>query len=182
MKNGKEPSSEPMSAQARESITERAPAALDRGVPATSRTAARSRTPTSWRQAWYRPAIFIGLVGITLSVLLEVTGPDMPDAQTSETGAPPFDADSGTQTARRQALATESSLTASETTAGTVGNAIVREDCSDEDRNTASGWWQCIEELRLAGKHDEAESELRQLLETFPEFSIPEDARINPDQ
>lgn len=186
MKNDEEPSIELVSAQDRESTTEKAPAALGRGVPTRSRNASPSRTPASWRQAWYRPAIFIGLVGITLSVLLEVTGPDMQDVQTSEavgeTRAPPLDAESGTQAARRQALATEPSMTASEASADTVGNAIVRGDCSDEVRNTASDWWQCIEELRLAGKHDAAESELQQLLEVFPEFSIPEDARTNPEQ
>jgi len=186
MKNGEEPSSEPVSAQDRESTTEQAPAGLDHGVPATARNAARSRTPASWRQAWYRPAIFIGLVGITLSVLLEVTGPDMPDMRTSEVvgeaEAPPSDAESRTQASRRQALATEPSMTAGETSAHTVGNAIAREDCSDEERNTPSDWWQCIEELRLAGKHDVAESELRQLLEAFPEFSVPGNTRSNPDQ
>lgn len=186
MKNGQEPSIESMSAQGRESTTEQAPTALDRGVPASSPTAARSRAPATWRQTWYRPAIFIGLVGITLSVLFEVTGPDMPDAQTievvGEAGAPPLDAESGTQASRRQTLATEPSMTARETTVDTVGNAIVREVCSNEERNTASDWWQCIEELRRAGKHNVAESELRQLLEVFPEFSIPEDARTNPSQ
>jgi hypothetical protein len=179
-------SEEPIATQSPENTTEQAPAALDRGVQATSRNTARSGTPPSWRQTWYRPAIFIGLVGITLSVMLEVTGPDLPDVQTSavvgEAEAPPRDAVSRTQAPRRQALATESSTAAGETTAGIVGNNIGRENCSDEERSSASAWWQCIEELRRAGRDDAAESELRQLLEDFPKFAIPEDANTSPDE
>ena len=186
MKNGEEPSSEPLPTQGPENTTEQAPATLDRGAQATSRNTAHSGTPASWRQAWYRPTIFIGLVGITLSVLLEVTGPDMPDVQTSElmgeAGAPPLDAESRTQASRRQALATEPSMTASETTTDAVGNNIGTENCSDEERSTASSWWLCIEELRRAGRDDAADSELQQLQEDFPEFAIPEDANTNPDE
>jgi len=193
MTSNDELGNESVSAHYRAAATEKTPAALDRAVLARSRKAANSKTAISWPQAWYRPAIFIGLVGLTLSLILEVTGPDATRPPASDIGAAfddvvneaerqARDAESLAETSMR--VVPSSAVPVADAESSPVSDANLGENsrCSDEERSTASGWWQCIEELERAGRHDAAESELRQLLENFPDFSLPNTATIHNEE
>ncbi len=49
--------------------------------------------------------------------------------------------------------------------------AVERQQCTDNQRINAEEWWLCIGKLRNAGHQDEAELELQQLQDAYPQFS-----------
>jgi hypothetical protein len=193
MTDDEEPGTESVSAHYREVATEKPPATLDRAVLARSRNAAKSKTAVFRGQAWYRPAIFVGLVGLTLSLILEVTGPDATRPPASDIGGAfddvlneasrqARDAESRAEASMRNVPSSSDPLSAAEPSPGSDTNLGEKSSCSEEERGSASTWWQCIEELERAGQHDAAESELRQLLENFPDFSLPKTTSIRNEE
>lgn len=175
---------EAVSAGYREIATEQAPAALDRNILARSVQATKPDKGRWWRETWYRPAIFVGLLGLTMSLLLELTAPDVGDtppgtadgafdAALSEAGALASDAESLAEATLRNTPGTAPNSSATE--APTGGETLIggKPHCSEEDRATPSRWWECIEELERQGRHDAAESELQALLGTYPDFNAP---------
>jgi hypothetical protein len=175
---------ETVSAGYREIAREAAPDALDREILTRSVKATKPDKGRWWREMWYRPAIFVGLFGLTLSLLLELTTPDavdMPtgtsdgafDAAVSEAEALASDAESLAEATMRDAPGAAPDPSAMEAPAPRdtlIGN---KAHCKEEERATASLWWECIEELERQGRHDAAELELQALLGTYPEFNAP---------
>ena len=172
-----------VSAGYREIATEQTPDALDRAILARSRRISAVSGTRSWRESWYRPAIFLGLLGLTLSLLLEyssidtgqptgVGGRDSLDSALSEAQALADGAASQTDAAMRQ-TAIE---TAIDETVGEPGDGSLldeKEECTAEERATPSRWWECIEELGRLGRMDAAESELQALMQAHPDFTAP---------
>lgn len=127
----------------REIATESTPDALDESILAEARRSASKRPAATW--PWYRPAVFIGLFGLSLALLIEFS-----ELASVEPG-----------------LGVES-----QTGVDTGTDTIIapKAECTEEEREDAAAWWACIQELEAVGNSSAAEEELRSLLSAFPGF------------
>lgn len=184
MKSNERTGDETVSAGYREIAMEKAPTALDREILTRSVKATKPDNGRWWRETWYRPAIFVGLFGLTLSVLLELTAPDAVvtpavtsdgafDAALSQAEALASDAGSLAEASMRNAPDAPPISSATEEAA--PGETLIggKARCSEEERATPSRWWECIEELERQGRQDVAETELQALLGKYPDFNAP---------
>lgn len=127
----------------REIATETTPEALDESILAEARRSVSKRPVVTW--PWYRPAVFIGLFGLSLALLIEFSALDSVEpgmGVESQTGV-----DTGTDTI-----------------------VAPKAECAEEERADAATWWACVQELEAIGNSSAAEEELRRLLAAFPGF------------
>lgn len=128
----------------REIATEKPPESLNRSVLAEARRAVRKeQAPIS---SWYRPAIFIGLFGLSLALLIEFSV-----LSTLDPGIGPD----------------------SQEVVGPGAESVLptKAECTAEEREDAATWWACIQELEAAGNTSAAEEELQTLLSRYPGFT-----------
>ena len=127
----------------RATATEKPPETLDQTVLAEARSALRKQSVPG--VPWYRPAIFIGLFGLCLALLIEFS-------VISKTGP-------------------GNELEMQETIDPSAESVISpKEACSEDERADPATWWACIQELEAAGSTSAAEEELRRLLSDYPGF------------
>ena len=167
---------------------ETTPMELDKIVLRTARKALRS-SPSGWSAAWYRPAGFVATLGLGLALFLQFNNSQLP-APTTDPGAranSPAAASVFQDAANDAAISIrESGAIADESlqlsNAGTnyssaitdseisVNSTARLQHCNDEQIALPDQWWQCIQELRISGRPDDADVELAHLHETFPEY------------
>lgn len=159
--------------------TEKTPDGLDQAILARSGRVPAGSGTRSWRESWYRPAIFLGLLGLTLSLLLEFSSID--------TSQPPERALDEAQALADRAVSQTDAAMRQTTTGSTIDPAVAVEPgadsleddeatCTSEERATPSGWWECIERLERLGRSDAAESERQALMLAHPDFATPHEA------
>ena len=170
----------------RDVAVERTPEALDRVILDTAGRQARSSKVSPWRFAGYRPVALVATIGLSLALVLELsrmTALDTPPLGDDPTVPADIFEAAGQQTAAEiERLGT--GMSPSVPPASMEAPAIVtdsgpsllpaEEQCSEDDRKTASLWWACIEALEQRGSTASAERELRALLQAYPAFSIPQ--------
>lgn len=178
-----------VSAQYRALATETTPNKLDKVVLRAASKAVKRKRSTGWNATWYRPLTFVATLGLSLALLLELSEfrlfdppPDLriqadapPDANVFQDAA-----DSAALSVRAADATADESLQLSNPAAGST-EAIRNPDlpayaaagvrhCSDEQMALPEKWWQCIQELREAGRGAAAESELANLQISFPQY------------
>jgi hypothetical protein len=178
----KETDTERVSAAYRDLATETTPERLDRRI--LERAARESRSRYGAVRAWIRPLAWAATIFLSLAFLLELTWfADAPPVVAPVAPAAPVD-----ERARRDAdvmrakeedavrLATPRQAEVSTLVEGAVPDAASAEQapfCDDAARASGASWYACIEGLRETGFEDAAETELKALLETFPDFRVP---------
>lgn len=182
-----------VSARYRALADDRAPAHLDQKVMDAAGKALR--TKNGWRDAWYRPLTVAATVGLAFAFVLQLGDLSLTNGPPDELSTPaalPSDAfeDAGRANEERfQELQRESERSmqsapemmappadaGSEISTGVDGNQQpASPQCSAEERQSATSWWNCIRELEKNGNSQAAEVELQALLKTFPSFERPE--------
>ena len=178
-----------ISAEYRALATETTPNKLDTIVLRAASKAVKSGSSTSWGATWYRPVTFVATLGLSLALLLELSEvqvfapPADPWIQADaprETNVFQDAADNAAISVRESGAVADESLQLSNPGANSArvitnpampGNATTgMQYCSDEQLALPETWWQCIQELREAGRLAAAESELENLHETFPQY------------
>ncbi len=178
-----------VSAQYRALATETTPNKLDKAVLRAASKAVKSKNSTGWSTTWYRPVTFVATLGLSLALLLELSEFQLFDPPPDfgiQADAPPDanvfqDAVDSAATSVREVDATaDESLQLSNPATGST-EVITNPDlpanvaagvqhCSDEQMALPEKWWQCIQELREAGRGAAAESELANLQKSFPQY------------
>jgi hypothetical protein len=177
-----------VSAQYGELAKEAAPKELDKIVLRAARKAASKSRSASWGVSWYRPATFVATLGLCLALLLEIGDfqvfgppPDLSIQQDTPPDSNVFQnaADSAARSVREVDAAADESLQLSngdsynpEASIDTLPASTTDggQQCNKEQLATPETWWQCIQELREAGLHAAAESELENLHKAFPQY------------
>lgn len=178
-----------VSAEYRTLADETTPGKLDKIVLRAAAKAVKNNSSTGWGVTWYRPVTFVATLGLSLALLLELSDSqffDPPPDFGIEADVPPDvnvfqDAANSTAITVREVDATaDESLQLSSPGAGSTevnsdpdlpaNTAAGVRYCSDEQMALPEKWWQCIQELRKAGRGAAAESELANLRESFPQY------------
>lgn len=183
----------------RELQDERAPTHLDEEI--LKRAAREARTRYGALRAWTRPAAWAAMIGLCLTLVLELTRvdnnaavpltesilqdqpPAAPVPQSMPASAPAsLDAASGENALlkrRRVSGKAETGFATLPVTAEQSQPAAMPEEslgdsgCDATARETPESWHDCIRRLWDAGQDDAAQRELEALRETFPNFSLP---------
>lgn len=177
-----------VSSQYRALANESAPKSLDRMVLQSARKAVDNSKSSVWGTSWYRPATFLATLGLSLALLLEITefqvfdpAADVTFQQETHPDTNVFQgaADNAARSVREVDATADESLQLSNgstnendaiTTTLPANSATGVQHCSDEQLALPESWWQCIQELREAGLHAAAESELANLHKVFPQY------------
>jgi len=177
-----------VSAQYRDLAKEAVPQELDKIVLRAARKAASKNGSAGWGVSWYRPATFVATLGLCLALLLEIGDfqifdppPDLSIQQDTPPDSNVFQdaADSAARSVREVDAAADESLQLSNGDSYDPEASIATppasttdsgQHCSEEQLATPKTWWQCIQELREAGLHAAAESELENLHKAFPQY------------
>ena len=181
-----EPRDQLVSDTYRDMAVERTPEALDRTILDTAGRQARGAGSSPWRFTGYRRVALVATIGLSLALVLELsrmTAIDSPPLD--DLPAVPVDIfeAAGEQTATEiERLGTGMSSSVPPAPAEALPAATeaepsllpAEEQCGEDDRATPSQWWACIEGLEQRGLTASAERELRELLQTYPAFSIPQ--------
>jgi hypothetical protein len=176
--------------------TESAPEKLDRAILRLAKQEVRSSSGAAWRDRWYRPAVFVATVSLSLALVLQLNESSFlvsPDGVTSAplNGITPVpesafqDAARATSQQLRQIEAdakpsmsdSTSPMSVPERSAGTTDSGTLlptNGHCSTEQRANIESWWRCIKELESKGLTQFAELELQALLRDYPQFVAPE--------
>lgn len=182
-----------VSTQYRMHADESAPEDLDRKVLDAAANGLRRKG--DWRDTWFRPLTLVATVGIAFAMALQLGDLSLsigPPEQTDASPALQPDAfqDAGrANEARFDELQLESERSmqsapdrqtplmdaGSTPQASNDGNAQPESpQCSTEERQNATTWWDCVRELERNGDSQAAEVELQALLKAFPAFERPE--------
>ncbi len=165
-----------VSAMYRASSTESPPRWLDDNVLRQAAAAARASRPGRLFFSFRRPLTFVAVLALSLAMVLQfdeelILGNSDLDQMQDQTEAAMDQSKS-----RRPIGSAPPAIGSAPPAIG--GTAAIRRPnarhCENTEEKTADAWWECILQLELDGRADDASAERELMMRAFPDFTPPQ--------